>query len=136
MKKRKVSNVSRICIVAHNAWMKLKDADVIDEPFDAWRQRICEEQFGVRLSKAPAHLHDEIEAHFLSLVGEAGKAFDRLTGPGNAERRQRHTIRGLAEKLGVSDPATYAASLKPEQLTGVVINLKKRLKAKTKDLSA
>lgn len=134
--KRKTSNVSRISIVARSAWTKLKSAHAIDEDFDTWRRRICEEQFGCRLSQAPQSLHDDIEAHFLSLVGETGKAYTRLTGPNNAERRQRHAVKELASKLHISSPEEYANSLHSHQLKGVIINLKKRLKTQTEALSA
>lgn len=131
--KRKLTNVQRItCMVAKPVWKKLSKIGVVEETFDAWRHRECEALCGYRLSDAPKNLHDEIEAHFRALGGDTGGAYQQLTGRQNAERQQRYVITGLCKELNVSNPETYAASLKPHQLKGVIINLKANLKERKK----
>jgi hypothetical protein len=129
----KLTNVQRItCMVAKPVWKKLSKIGVVEETFDAWRHRECEALCGHRLSDAPKALHDEIEAHFRSLGGDTGGAYEQLTGRQNKERQQRYVIADLAKKLNVSDPESYAQSLQPHQLKGVIINLKANLKQRNK----
>jgi hypothetical protein len=131
--KRKLTNVQRItAMVARPVWQKLLKAGVIDESFDTWRQRESLACSGYHLSEAPKELHDEIEAHFRSLGGDTGGAYQQLTGRQNQERQQRYVITDLAKKLNMPDPESYAQSLKPQQLKGVIINLKATLKERKK----
>lgn len=131
--KGKLTNVQRItAMVAKPVWTKLSKLGVVEETFDAWRHRECEALCGHRLSDAPKKLHDDIEAHFRSLGGDTGGAYEQLTGKANTERQQRHVITGLCKDLNVSNPETYAQSLQPHQLQGVIINLKANLKERKK----
>lgn len=131
--KSKLTNVQRItAMVARPVWEKLASLGVVEETFDTWRHRECETKFGHRLSAAPKKLHNEIEAHFKALGGDTSGAYDQLTGQTNEERQQRHVITGLCQQLNVSNPETYAQSLKPHQLKGVIINLKANIKERKK----
>jgi hypothetical protein len=131
--KTKLTNAQRItAMVCRPVWQKLSKAGVIEESFDDWRHRECLACCGHHLSEAPKKLHDEIEAHFRSLGGDTGGAYQQLTGKENAERQQRYVIADLAKKLNVSDPESYAQSLQPHQLKGVIINLKANLKQRSK----
>lgn len=126
-----------IAQLAKQAHTYLTGNNAIDEPFDTWRRReAMQATSGFTISEAPRRCFDDLERHFLVLAGKTGKAFDRTLGPDNAERQQRHTIKELAEQVHVSDPEHYARSLDSHQLKGVIINLKKRLRAQTADLSA
>lgn len=131
--KTKLTNVQRItAMVCRPVWQKLSKAGVIEESFDDWRHRESLACCGYHLSEAPKKLHDEIEAHFRSLGGDTGGAYQQLTGKENAERQQRYVITKLCKELNVSNPESYAASLKPHQLKGVIINLKANIKERKK----
>lgn len=128
--KRKISNAQRITLIARTAWSRLTDAGAIDEPFNTWRLREANECVGTRISKATAAQLDRLETHFLSLGGQAAKALENELGESGHTKRQRHVISGLAAQLGL--PADYAAAKHPSQLTGIIINLKSKLKANAK----
>jgi len=96
--------------LAKRAWKKQHDSGAIDEDETTWRHReAMEATSGFKISEAPKRCFDALKAHFETMAGDAGKAFETLTGPDNETRQLAHEIGVAAKACGVT--AGYVAGI-------------------------
>jgi len=95
--------------LAKRAWKKQHDSGAIDEEETKWRHREALERCGFIISEAPKRCFDDLKSHFETMAGDAGKAFETLTGPDNETRQLTHEIGVAAKACGVT--AGYVAGI-------------------------
>jgi len=136
---------SRICIVARQAFDKLTAAgQIAGVTFDDWRREEVERVVGRHgLTDCDNAQFNPLLAHFLSLIGEDGRALNALVREQTEPRRQAEFVLVRAMKEGGFGPA-YVQSIctarfkcevtdaTPEQMRSLTIVLRYRARSKAR----
>jgi hypothetical protein len=109
---------AHLSILARTAYNRASAGGALHEDFNQWRHAEArsatveldtELREGFTISQCPAKAFDALKAHFEAMAGDAGKAFDTLTGPENDLRQLLHVIGTTGRAKGLH--ASYAAGI-------------------------
>jgi len=134
---------ARLCIMAREAFEKMHGrAPASAAELEAWRREQQQKACGLlSLTFADQKDYPALEAHFLDLLGESGKAFMRLLKPELKEQRQALAVlaRDCRERgLNLGYPSAicrkqYKCTLEeasPKQIWRLVFTIRNRRQAK------